>query len=232
MLGVACGRIGYDVRPLDDASADGIVIEDGTLGDGTADAPSMAGCGTTVHFTDTFDDGVAGPSFVVSNQPGVTASETGGQMIVQFAPTVAASNYASYRSATAYPADGLCVIVEPVEAPANGGALYFKLRTAQREVEMFGYNGVLEMRTRQSTTVEIRKTIALDLATQRFWRLRQAGVSTLWETSTDGVVYTHQLVLDGVFNVTTCQIEFGAGTFSIVVDGGTARFASASATGP
>lgn len=230
LLGAACGRIGYDQRPPDDGRpGDG----DGIDGDGSAiDGPGASACGTTVHFTDSFDDGVAAPNFLISTMPGMTVSETGGDMVAQFAPTVAAGNYGYYRSATAYPMDGFCVTIEPVEAPANGGALYLKLRTAQLEVEMFGYSGVLETRTRQSNTNVTRDMFVLDLSVHRYWRLRQVGTLTFWETSSDGVTYLERTRLDGFFTANMAQLELGAGAVTAVTNGGTARFASASAVGP
>ncbi|MBA3393099.1 MAG: hypothetical protein H0T89_10665 [Deltaproteobacteria bacterium] len=226
LFGVACGRIGYDERPPDD----GLTGVDGT--DGPVDVPGASACGMTVHLSDTFDDGVAAPNFLPNAMPGMTVSETGGDLVVQFAPTVAAGNYAYYRSAVAYPMDGFCVTVETVEAPANGGALYLKLRTAQLEVEMFGHSGVLETRTRQSNTVVTRDMFVLDLSVQRYWRLHQVGTSTFWETSPDGVTYLQHTRLDGFFTANMAQLELGAGAVTAVTNGGTARFASASAVGP
>ncbi|MDQ3369047.1 MAG: hypothetical protein M3680_26790 [Myxococcota bacterium] len=232
LVASGCGRVGYEARPLGDGAVE---PEDGGTEDGqidaSIDAVAPVGCGTLL-LDDPFDDGMAAPSFVATAEPGLTVSEAEGRMRVQFAASVTGNRYGHYRSITAYPTAGLCVVVRPVELPANGGAVYLKLRTAQLEVEFYGHGTVLELRKRQSSVVETIGTLPFDLAVHAFWRLRQQGTTTFWDTSTDGVTFTARGMLDGFFSATTCQFELGAGSLAAITDGGFASFESAAAYGP
>ena len=225
LLLTACGRVGFDARAFDDgASPDGAIVDHDVL--------AFAPCGTTVLLADEFDDGVPGP-FVVSTEPRMTVDEANGTMNVTFAPSVPAGRYGWYRTATVYPTDGLCVTLAPVQA-GDGGVVYMKLRTDEVEAEWFARpaSGLLDLRTRQGSVPTVRDSIPYDLAVDRFWRLRQHGNTTLWETSTDGVQYRTHGVFAGVFPAATAHLEFGAGAYENVTNAGVARFASVVITGP
>ncbi|MDQ3369432.1 MAG: hypothetical protein M3680_28735 [Myxococcota bacterium] len=233
-LGLGCGRIGYDARPGDADADDGSVdaILDGPL----RDAIMPGACGATALINDPFDDGVAAPAFTLNTSGGLTASESNGRFSVQFPGSVSASNDASYRSVTAYPVAGLCATVEVVQRPVNGAAIFAQLRTAQLGVALFAHDDIIELRTEQSSGpgsgIVVRATLPLDLVAHRFWRLRQVGTTTLWETSADGSQFVTHAMVDGFFTASTCLFELGAGAPVDVTAGGAAAFESATAFGP
>jgi len=221
-----CGRAGFGALAPIDAGPDAtIVVPDGPV--------PVSACGSTVLLSESFDTG-AGPTWAVTNNSGLTASEINGNEEIDFAASVGAGEYAFFRSNTMYTVDGLCAQAEIAGTPdfaRAGAAIYFKLRTNSDEVEFFAHDGVLDLRTHVAGKVTVAGTIVWDASALRFERLRhQAGV-TYWDTSADGVIYTQQLGVAG-FEIATAQLELGAGAAKNVTNGGTALFASALAIGP
>ncbi|HTL37771.1 MAG TPA: hypothetical protein VL326_31785, partial [Kofleriaceae bacterium] len=188
-------------------------------------------CGTTALLTDNFDDTVPGPSFTKGADTGLTVTESSGHVDVTFAASVAANAYGWYASSATYTANGLCTAIEVSQIPSNGGAAYFKLASGTTEIEFFESSGTLSLRYKNPTLVT-QKTVPMDLAAHRFWRIRQQGGTTYWDTSPDGINYLEQVSTANVFTPTTGTITFGAGTFTSVVNGGNARFESVNAKGP
>jgi len=161
----------------------------------------------------------------------MTVTEANGHVDFTFAASVAANAYGYYSSAT-YTSEGLCAVVEVSQVPnASGASAYFKLASGTFEVEFFDSGGMLELRTKNPTIVT-RKTLVLNLVAHRFWRLRQQGGTTYWDTAPDGVSYVEQTSVAGVFTPTTASIGFGAGAYAAVSNGGVARFETVAARGP
>ncbi len=236
VLVLACGRSGFDQHRLLDASDD--AAEDSADPgadaevDAAFDAPLQLPCGTTILDDDPFEDSVAGPVFFATPDTGLTLVEAAGHLDVQFAASVASGKYALYRSGTAYPVEGLCAAVEVSQVPSGGAAAFFKLRTAQLEVEFFAYNGLLDLRTRQSGSLTVRTRIPFDLLTDRFWRLLNQAGTTSWQTSADGISYTTRMSLAGFFTPLTAQVELGAGAPTAAANAGIARYERALIIGP
>jgi len=228
VLIAGCGRVGFGAFGTSDAAVDVVIpVPDGPV-------PASV-CGATVELSDSFDTTPA-PTWTVQNQTSLTAQETGGNEQVTFAASVSAGLYAYFRSATAYSVEGMCAQAEIAGTPdfsKAGAAIYFKLRGSQLEIEFFAHDGVLDLRSHSSNNkVSIQGTVTWDPIALRFVRLRQAAGITYWDTSPDGVVYTQQAAVPGVFATTTAQLELGAGAVSTVANAGQALFASALATVP
>jgi len=189
-------------------------------------------CGTTVLLTDNLDNTTAGPAFSAGADPGITVTEANGHLEITFASTVAAASYGFYFSTAMYPANGLCIAVEVSQLPSTSGTLtYFKMSSGTFEVEFSEASGMLEMRTR-NPGLTTQKTIVMDPVAHRFWRIRQQGGTTYWDTAPDGINYVEQKAVTGIFTPTTASIELGAGAFAAVTNAGPARFEGVTARGP
>lgn len=220
-----CGRLGFDA--VGHAGPDSAVV----LPDGGV--PSPGACGASALVQDGFDSGMPGPQFQLAAASGLTVSETGSHLQVDFAASVGASTYTEYRSQAMYPEDGLCASIEILRIPNGDGNVYMKLATASlaQVVELFEHGGSIDLRTHAKKTVTILASIPMDLATTRFWRLRQQGGVTYWETSADGVAYTTQ-AQQAFLSGDPVSFVLGAGTFQALTDGGAAWLDTALLTGP
>ncbi len=232
---LGCGRSGFEERVpdarggSDDAAVDALV--DATV-DATIDATVTGPCTGTTLVNDPLDDTAAAPLFLAQPITGLTLVEGAGHLDVQFAPTVAANNYANYRSAMTFAAEGLCATIELSQVPTDVASAYVKLRTAQLEVELFSVDGAIHIRTRQANNLRVERIIPLDLVASRFWQIRVLAGTTYWETSPDGLAYTTHLTLAGFFSAASCQVELGAGTQAAATNAGIARFESVRILGP
>lgn len=226
-----CGRLNYD----DMARRDGEVIADvpgfsldaSVFPDGVAAAP----CGTSVLLADGFDDGVPGPLFAAFTDADLTLSEPAGVWRIDFAPVVAPGKYAGYHSTSLYAPEGLCATIEVLAVPSGDGTLFMKLGSASQQIEFFEYGGTLELRTHMGNAVAVLARLAFDPAQHRFWRLRQQGGITHWDTSPDDVQYvTH---VSTTF-VTASELEYviGGGAYRSVSNAGFGSIDNASLRRP
>lgn len=220
-----CGRLGFD--PAGHAgSGSAVVMPDGG-------APSTGACGAAVLVEDGFDSGTPGPQFRLAAASGLTVSETGSHLQVDFAASVGASTYTEYDSVARYPEEGLCASIEILRIPSGDGNVYMKLATASLDqvVELFEHGGSIDLRTHAKNKVTILATVPMDLQATRFWRMRQQGGVTYWETSADGATYTTQAQA-AFLSGDPVMLALGAGTFQALSDGGAAWLDSALLTGP
>ncbi|MBA3820519.1 MAG: hypothetical protein H0X17_16635 [Deltaproteobacteria bacterium] len=221
----ACGRIGFDLPPDDDLTPDDDASQ-------TSDAPQpIAACAPTLYFTDELDNAAAGPVFISQTQPELGVVESGGVVSINFAPAVTFPQFAFYHTSTPYTAAELCVTVEVAEVPLNGGAAFFKVGSGMNEIEFLARNGLLAQRTQTNGTATLLADVPFDLAMHRFWRLRHAGTTTIWETSPDGSAFVQRASISGFFTVNNAKIYLGGGSATAVTNAGRARFARATASG-
>lgn len=220
-----CGRLGFDAAGHA-GSGSAIVFPDGGV-------PSTGTCGTSVLVQDGFDSGMPGPQFQLGSASGLTVSETGSHLQVDFAASVGANTYTEYDSQQMYPEEGLCASIEILRVPNGDGNVYMKLATASLDqvVELFEHGGSIDLRTHANKKVTILATFPMDLATTRFWRMRQQGGVTYWETSADGASYVTQAQA-AFLSGDPVTFALGAGTFQSLSGGGAAWLDSALLTGP
>ena len=221
----ACGRLGFD--PSGHAgSGSAMEVPDGGV-------PSTGTCGTSVLVQDGFDSGMPGPQFALASASGLTVSETGSHLQIDFAASVGGNTYTEYDSAVMYPEEGLCASIEILRIPNGDGNVYMKLATASLDqvVELFEHGGSIDLRTHAKNKVTILASVPMDLAATRFWRLRQQGGITYWETSADGTTYFTQAQAP-FLSGDPVGFVLGAGTFQPLTDGGAAWLDSALLTGP
>ena len=119
----SCGRLGFhSAGAVDGEAGDGVRLDATFMGDVV---PANA-CGTTVVMMDGFDDGVDLPLFTAFQGAGVAVSETGSSVVVKFAASTSPGNYAYYRSANAYTAEGLCAVTEVESIAVAADAATYK----------------------------------------------------------------------------------------------------------
>jgi hypothetical protein len=220
----ACGRLGFE--PVS-ADAEGLSLDATVFPDGVA----AGACGSTELMRDDFDVAGAPPLFMQFTASGLTISESGSLWNLTFAANVSAGRYAGYKSVLSFPVDGLCASIESVAVPNPSGALYFKLIGGDEQIEFFLIDNLLSMRTRKGAKLATLAVNTFDPAKHRFWRLRNQGGMTFWDTSPNNVDF---FVLVSTSFLTTRQLffEHGGGTMSSVQGGGTGSFDQALVTGP
>lgn len=176
-------------------------------------------CGSTVVLEDPFDDAVAAPLFMPYTNNGMTISEAAGAVTFEFAASVGAGRYAGYEAVQTYAAQQMCATVEVSQLPTDFGLGYFNLFGGTQQIEFISYQGNLELRTHEGTTIKTIGLFPLDLAAQRFWRLRQQGGVTYWDVSADGTQF-FMLASSTFFVANTARASIGAGAAGVTTDGG------------
>lgn len=235
----ACGRFGFEPTAGRDGGAQ-LGDDSGAMPDAEGmsldatvfpDGMVAAGCGSTELLRDDFDVAGPAPLFMEFTANGLTIDELGGQWNITFASNVGAGRYAGYSSVATYAADGLCASIESVAVPNPSGVMYFKLSGGDEQIEFFLIDSFLRMRTQKGSQVAILAQIAFDPVQQRFWRLRNQGGTTSWDTSPDNINFVSH-VSTTFLTVTQLFFEHGGGAVSSVSNGGTGSFDQALATGP
>ena len=229
-----CGRLGFSDMPstgVNDSGAPadelGFSQDAVILGDGIA-APA---CGTTPLLQDGFDVSAPGPTFGTYTDNGLTLREINSRLEVVFNSSVSDGRYAGYKAVTATPTEGLCAIVRVVQVAANNGISFFKLTSGLQQVEFAVRANFLQIRTHLDKQVATLLSIAFDPSMHAYWRLRQQGGVTYWDTSADGTAFT---ALASTTFVTDPMLfyELGAGSFGATSNGGIAAFDDAALFGP
>lgn len=144
------------------------------------------------QLTDDFADGVKGWQWSQGwSGSGCTTSEAGGQLTLTLSAGVA--DYCGYSSHTGFDLTGDAVVVKSeilvgtppelqaflaVEAP-NGDALEINYKGGQ--LRFFKWVGGTDF---------FLGSVPYSILMHRWWRLREAGGMTYWETSPDGVTWT------------------------------------------
>ncbi len=158
------------------------------------------------------------PLFTVYNNAGMSTSEAGGAVSFVFSPSVGAGRYSGYDSAL-YPLEDFCATAEISEVPGDEGLAYFDMVGGAQKVELITYRGKLELRTVTSGTPNGVALFPLDLATQKYWRLRQQGGVTYWDVSSDNVTFVN-LAMTTFFAQTMVKVSMGAGAVMTATNAG------------
>lgn len=168
---------------------------------------------------DPFEDAAAAPLFTQYSNNGLTVSEAAGAVSFVFAPSVGEGRYAGYESAQMYASQEMCATVEVTQAPTDFGLGYFNLFGGTQQIEFITYQGNLELRTHEGATIKNIGLFPIDLAAQRFWRLRQQGGVTYWDISANGTDF-YMLAATTFFVQNTARPAIGAGAVSVATNGG------------
>lgn len=202
----ACGRLDFERHAAVDAT-------------GIGDVLAPVSCGSTMVIDDPFDDTAAAPLFVAYADPGMTFSEAGGSVSFVFSPNVGMGRYSGYYTPVEYPAQEFCATLEVSELPTDFGLAYFNFVGGMQKIEFITYQGNLELRTVTAGVPSVVSMLPVDLATQKFWRLRQHAGVTYWDISSDNVMFTN-LAMTTFFTQATAAPGIGAGGVMTTTNGG------------
>lgn len=210
-----CGRVSFashdaapDVPFLDASSA--LVV-----------APA---CGATI-IDDTFDDGVAAPTWEAVNKSGISMVESGGGLEARFAPNVAGGLYSRYEATTTVPATDFCITAEVTMRPADVAGMYIKCSVSMSEdIEVYSSQGYGYLRTRTATTEPATHAVFADTSEVRAWRIRQGPTVSAWDVSYDGATFYVIFEAPASLVAPACGPHVGAGAHVPVTNAGVARW--------
>ena len=136
---------------------------------------------------DPFDTADPAPGFRAFGNPGGTAAEAAGELVI----TVdgAAESYAGYKSLATYDLRGASVEIEATLVPTMSHTfMILNLNNATRQLQLgFGIVSVAQMSAElDGANLAVRE---FDPA-QRYWRIREVAGELFWELSADRVAWT------------------------------------------
>ncbi len=205
-----CGRLGFSGREG---------------GDGGGDDAAPATC-TALAITDDFEDGVTGPQWTEYGDQGVTVAETGGELQITLAANLPNAHYGGYVSTSKVDLRDHCFFVTEVSVPAQMGPL--EMQMSVRSGALYtGYslgNGNLQAFTNFNGAITVLASLPYDPVAQHVVRVREAGGTTSWDISSDGVTYTNVLSAPTPFDFSSVLVLIDAGTYDVATNPGTAVF--------
>lgn len=203
-LSAACGisALGTFVGDgdLDGGSVDGGATNDGAIIDdatGSFDAdvvvppePDLpldpkAACGRPSVYVDDFADGVLSQLF--DKAPSGSAREEGGRLVLSY--TAGATAFYTAKAAVNFHDDRLRVALAG-PPPAGGRAVVSLRGDSMHEIAFVVANGNLTARLADGATALVSQQVNFDPVAHRWLQLVEAGGTTRFETSPDGITWT------------------------------------------
>jgi hypothetical protein len=176
----ACGRIGFDAHPTGD-------------GGGSSDGGTGTPCGGPTAISDNFDDGIQDPTWNLFTKPGMTVSETGGELVITLGDNVAGQNYAGYFGQRYMDMRGSRAFIEVTQTavPTGMGEAAFLLRAdAMNDVGIGIAHGTIGAGLRIAGVETTVMRIPYDPIAHRWIQLREDAGTVYYETSPDGTTFT------------------------------------------
>jgi hypothetical protein len=228
-----CGRIAFD--PI--ASGDGGA--GGPLGDGAGvgDVAAQPLCGSTVLLSDDFEDGVVAPEWTVASSSGLTLSETGGFLQIQFANSNVASGLsAGYATTAAFDFTGKCLDVELVTVPdpAKTAQALIEISAPLAHATFFVSGGTLNgsMTNNSGEDNFYAPPATYDAVANRWLRIVENNGSWFFQTAPDAATYTTFFALPYPYSGQgeTLYLDAASGNGGTML--GQVQFGSVRITGP
>ncbi len=166
----------------------------------------MALIGTLV---DDFDDNTVNAAIWVNNFG--TVSETGGR-----ARVTCDAGFNAYSSALAWTLDESAVFLRAYPNALGGATveswvqmlIKSSVNGTDLAMERDAVANTLKMGSRASFGYTAVTTIAYDATAHAWWRIRETGGQTFWETAPDGIVWTLRKTETSQAYVTAVDLEF------------------------
>jgi hypothetical protein len=219
-LVTACGRLGFP-----SISDGGGVVGDGP---GGPDATSSTPCSGPTTLTDNFDDGVAGPDWNPFTFPGMTAAESGGELVLTLPAVTTSSNYGGYDSKRYFDLRDSRMFVEVTQttSPAGHAQTYFGCYDFNNanSAEIVFENGELVATLNLAGNFMTIGNVAYDPVAHRWWQIRESQGTLYFEASSDGITYTAIAAVPTPSFVSAVGISLTVGTYQNETATGTARF--------
>ena len=185
---------------------------------------------------DNFPGSDPGEVWSINNLGGATAAETGGQAVITLPSGQAGSSDGSFTTNRYYNLLKDSVSVE-VTSPGNTAT------TAQAVFSVIGVNSdYLGISQRQGKisfdqwiggTYLLRKSTTYSPTNHRYWRFREDGVNTYWETSSNGATWVTQTqaATSSLFPLNLVTLELDGNTQGGEVSPGPVQFANVNGGG-
>lgn len=199
------------------------------VGDAPGDAGgSAARCGGIDLLADTFSASMPGQQWYTYAHGGVTAAQTGGEVVITLpATTGAASNYGGFQSVLYYDVRGQRVKAEVPQtvSTATTADTDIQLVSPQDDTVSITEQGGNLMATQYiGGTTAVLGTTPYDPVAQRWWAFREAAGTLSFETSADGIAFTafHSMPAPAFVSQSVFILE--AGSFESVMNAGAGHF--------
>jgi hypothetical protein len=194
-------------------------------------------CGGTNLLVDNFDDGLQGIDWYWSGDPGTNVFESNGEGVVELPANQPGNTYAAFQSARLYDLRNDSISVEVTQAANPAGTARTFLVAAyddQNYLELSQRNGKLICARVVGGNLLIPANISYDAQAHRYWRLREDGTTTYWETSPDGVSYMvrAQTPTAQLFPLSSIRVDLGASLNNADPNPGEAHFEGLNGGGP
>jgi hypothetical protein len=231
-----CGRIAFDPITSGGGGGSGPLGDGASAGDVTDVAPQPL-CGSTVLLFDDFEDGVVAPEWTVMMGAGLTVSETGGFLQIQFANSnVAMGLDAGYVTTAAFDFTGGCLDLELVSVPDP-------TQTAQTIIEIHGPTGratllagfdmlSAEMTNDTGEDNYYSTPLTYDAVAHRWLRIVENNGTWFFQTAPDAATYTTFFSMPYVWSGQSSTLYLDASSGGGGTSLGQVQFGSVRITGP
>jgi hypothetical protein len=174
-------------------------------------APVPGPCSAS-SLSDTFDDGVVSPSYNNwADGTSCTGREVGGMLELSF--TGSGDAWCGVETRQVLDLRDNAVQVEvPTTVPLSRAMTFFEALTPTGDKIKMG-RGPDGMFTemQQGTRQLAWQVVPYDAALHRFWRLRESGGQTYWDTSADGAAWTNRMSAPTAIDLSAVIIDLAAG---------------------
>lgn len=154
---------------------------------------------------------------------------------IEISPAANSTQYGGYDSRSRYDLTGSSVRVELVQvlAPSSGAETFLKAaHDTNNKVYITVTNGYLTCGYKLAGSYFDVVSVAYSATQYRWLRLRESTGVTYWEVSADGQTWTILLHRPSPIDLTSVEIQLGAGTWQPATSPGTAIFDSVNVPGP
>jgi hypothetical protein len=203
---------------------------------GTSSSSSSSGtggggpvsCGGTSVLADDFPGGDPDELwFLYSN--GAVVSETNGEAVLTLPSNSQNGSWGEFDSRRAYDLRGDSISIEITTAPNTSTTAqnWFAIGyDDDNYLQIDQKHGVLYFEQFVGGTKTSLKTLSFDPVAHRHWRFREDGLTTFWETSSDGATWKSmaQVATATLFPIDVMWVWFGAGTDGGEVNPGQVHF--------
>jgi hypothetical protein len=199
-----CGRIGFDTRAGEVEATD---------------------C-TPLALSDDFAGTTASSQWFPFDDSGVTVAQTGGALVVTLASGAGNAHYGGYASSADVDLRDHCMFVTIVATPATGPAeMQFTVRTGSQYAGLTINDAKLVAFTQASdgTNTDL-SSVPHDATAHHVLRVREAGGTTFYESSPDGVAFDVQASEPTPFDFSAVTVVLDAGTYAALANPGSAVF--------
>jgi hypothetical protein len=130
--------------------------------------------------------------------------------------------------------DSVSIEVTSASNPSTTAQTWFGIGFEDNFLQIYQQHGVLHFEQQLAGSTTSLKTTAFDPVAHRHWRFREDGLTTCWETSSDGMSWStmSQVATATLFPMDLVWVWFGGGTNGGEVNPGEVHFDHVNGGGP